>query len=118
MALKKRDAGGMIDLYGFESREPVNDGYGNDISGPWTERFTQHAETSAVRAGTETVLADRLEGKQTVMLRIRNSLQARAVTTDWRAHDKRRDRYFNVRALALSPDRAFIEVLAEAGVAA
>lgn len=107
----------MIDSYGFESRQPTPDGYGNDISGPWAERFIQQAETIFLR-GTEQVLADRLEGKQPVMLRIRNSPQARSVTTDWRAHDKRRDTYFAIRALAVTPDRAFIEVLADAGVAA
>ena len=117
MARKPRDAGGLHDLYGFESREPTPDGYGNDISGPWAERFTQHAETIFLR-GNETVLADRLEGRQPVMLRIRNSAQARAINTDWRAHDKRADSYFNIRALSVTPDRAFIEVLAEAGVAA
>lgn len=116
MARGKNDAGGLHDYYGFESRDPVSDGYGNDISGPWVERFAAHAETIPVRGG-ETVLAARLEGRQPVMLRVRSSIAARAVSTDWRCHDKRNDTYFNVRALTLSPDRAFIEMLAEAGVA-
>ena len=117
MARGKNDAGGLHDLYGFESRDAVDDGYGNAISGPWVERFSRHCETIYLR-GTENILAARLEGRQPVMLRVRCSGEAQAVNTDWRAHDKRSGTYFNVRALTLSPDRAFLEILAEAGVAA
>lgn len=118
MARGKNDAGSLQDLYGFESRDPTPDGYGNDVSGAWVERFAAHAETIYVARGTENILAARLEGRQPVLLRVRNSIAAKTVTTDWRAHDKRGDRYFNVRAIAQSPDRAFLEILAEAGVAA
>lgn len=117
MAKRTRSAGGLHDLYGFESREPADDGYGNDVSGPWVERFATHAETIFMR-GSETVMAARLEGRQPVMLRVRNSTDARSVTTDWRAHDKRAGTYFNIRASSITPDRAFIEMIGEAGVAA
>jgi hypothetical protein len=113
----KRSAGEMIDSYGFESREPVDDGYGNMISGPWTERFVQQAETIFLK-GDEQVMASRLEGRQPVMLRLRINKATRSVHTDWRAHDKRRDIYFAIRALAVTPGRDFIEITAEAGVSA
>lgn len=117
MAKHARDAGGLHDLYGFESRDPLNDGYGNVTAGPWVERFAAHAETIFLR-GTEQVQAARLEGRQPVMLRVRSSTDARSVSTDWRAHDKRRGGYYNIRAVNGSPDRGFIELLAEEGVAA
>lgn len=113
----KRSAGEMIDRYGFESRAAVDDGYGNIVAGAWEERFEQRAETIFLK-GTEQVLASSLEGHQPVMLRVRTSTASRAITPEWRAHDKRRGIYFAIRAIAVTPDRDFIEITAEQGVAA
>jgi len=113
----KRSAGEMIDRYGFESRAAVDDGYGNIVAGAWEERFEQRAETIFLK-GNEQVIAANLEGRQPVMLRVRTSSDSRQITPDWRAHDKRRNIYFAIRATAVTPDRDFIEITAEQGVAA
>lgn len=85
--------------------------------GPWVEGFTVSAETTWLRGG-EGVVAQRLEGKQPVAFSIRDSVQARMITTGFRAVDIRTHRTFDVTAVSPSKTPRFIDVLAVSGGAA
>lgn len=59
--------------------------YGNTVL-DWAEQFTCRAAFIHLRGG-ESVLAGRLEGRHTQIIRVRSSSKTRAITTDWRARD-------------------------------
>jgi len=110
-------AGKMRDRYRFEQRaEDAND----DRLGPWNgddDAFTVWAETKWLK-GTEAVMAQRLEGRQPVALVIRDSTQARTITTAFRAVDARSGAIFNIAGVSRSTTPGFIDVLAVSGGAA
>ncbi len=94
-----------------------DDGYGNIIEGGWTNQFTVAARIQYLR-GSEAVMADRLAGRQPVLITVRRSRQTEQITTDWRAVDARDpDRIFNIRAIAQDEKRSLFDLLAESGVA-
>ena len=100
----------------FDARTRTPDGYGGTNS-VWQEAFTAAAHFTYLRGG-ETVMQARLQGKQVVVVRVRNSEQARAVTPDARLRDVRRDVEYNVRSGPVpSEDRAWVDFTCESGVA-
>lgn len=108
-------AGDLRESFAFDRRLDQNDGYGNTQSG-WVEQFRCAARKVVLR-GTESVMAQRLQGVQPVVITIRSSATSRLVTTDWRARDLRTGEMFNIRTVTPSEDRAAIDILAEKGVA-
>lgn len=68
----------------FQARGVVDDGYGNEVSGPFEDKFTVWA---ALRPGgmSEAVAAARLEGTQVLHVYVRSSTQTRQISSDWRA---------------------------------
>lgn len=82
--------------------------------GPWEPRFTVSAQMIYLRGG-EPVMAQRLQGVQPVAFAIRDSSQARKITTAWRATHVRTGQDFNITSVApSSKDRGFIDILAQA----
>jgi len=105
-------AGNLRHRIAFDLREEVSDGYGNE-EGEFVEQFVVWAGVEA-KFGGETVTQARLSGKQPFILTIRQSTNARLITTDWRARDKRTNQIFNIRSIADPNDRrAFLELLVE-----
>lgn len=104
----------------FQRRGEKNDGYGNTVSGEWEPQFERWAEIRFMR-GSESVLAARLEARRPVIITIRNSLQARLITHDWRAVEivgAVTGTVFNIREDPVrTDDRGFLQMLAESGVA-
>ena len=72
--------------------EPVgaSDIYGNEQQA-WADRFTIRAQITP-RLGGEAVEAARLEGRQPVVVRVRNSPDTRLIRTNWR-DDRRAHRH-------------------------
>lgn len=102
----------------FSKRMPKSDGYGNTEAGEWTPQFEQWTAIRFLR-GTETVQAARLEGRSPAILTIRNSVNARQITHEWRAEDLQSGEIYQIKENPrLTDDRADLEMLAEAGVAA
>ncbi len=97
----------------FSIREEYDDGYGNTV-GQWVPVATLFAEFKHLR-GSETVLANRLSGSHIQVMRIRASTTSQRISTDWKATCRGVD--FNIRDVTPTEDRAWIDVLAEAGVA-
>lgn len=108
-------AGDLRERLSFQSREPIDDGYGNRVSGDFVEQFACAARIQPLKGG-EGVQAARLQGTQPVILTIRSSLQAKQVTTAWRAVDARRGAIYNITSLANMDERGvMIDLLAVSG---
>ena len=112
-------AGALRHRVTFAQRDTVEDAYGN-MTESWIDRFTVWANIIPKHGG-EQVMAERLAGRQPVVIRVRASPDTGQITTDWRATDEN-GREYNLRT-ALDPlygnGRAgfWYEMLAETGVA-
>lgn len=110
------DAGALDRRLDFERSGEADDGAGNTLT-TWVHQFTAATNRKWLRGG-ESVMAARLENRQTAILTIRNSAQARQIDNDWRAVDRRDGRVYNVRETPReSDDSAWLELLVECGVA-
>jgi len=96
-------------------RSQVDDGYGNTQAGPFATQGSFSAKIQFLRGG-ETVMADRLTGKQPAIITIRSSAFTRSLDTAWRLVDSSGNAW-NIRAIT-DPNgkRAWLEILAEKGV--
>nr|WP_314437610.1 head-tail adaptor protein [uncultured Brevundimonas sp.] len=105
-------AGDLRDRIAFEVRDADANG---DPQGPWKAKATVWAQVIWLR-GTETVAQQRLEGRQPVVITIRESSQTREITPAWRAVNARHSgQKFNITAVSPSKDRGFLDVLAVMG---
>lgn len=109
------NAGKLKERFAFDRRKVQNDGYGN-TQGAWEQQYVCAAARDFLRGG-ESVIAARLQGTQVALITIRSCLASRAITTDWRARDTRTGDFYNIREVKLTNDRAWLEILAEKGVA-
>ncbi len=108
-------AGRLRERVAFDERGAASDGLGG-AEAAFVERFNRAAEYIHLRGG-EGVLAARLGGRHTQVVRVRADRQTRAVTTDWRLRDVRTEAAFNIRDVTATPDRKWIDLLCERGVA-
>ncbi|KLK92601.1 hypothetical protein AA309_12905 [Microvirga vignae] len=81
-------AGQFRDRMTFQKRRVLDDGYGNEVSGPWEDQFTVAANIAPAR-GREDVLAARPQGVRPVEITVRQSSQRRFITPSWRAINAR-----------------------------
>jgi head-tail adaptor len=108
-------AGSLYHAFAFEKRTESSDGMGNTVSA-WSTEFECRAGRMILKGG-ESIMAARLEGRQPVVLTVRNESRTRQIDTDWRARDLRTNAIYNVRSVQPSEKRDGIELLCEAGVA-
>ena len=104
----------LYEAVAFDSPKSGSDGQGGTVSG-WQEEHACRAHFRYLRGG-EAVQQARLEGRQPVVVTIRNCVAARALKTDWRMRDRRNVGEFNIRSIIPSDDRQFIELTCERGV--
>ncbi|EJC75560.1 bacteriophage head-tail adaptor [Rhizobium leguminosarum bv. trifolii WSM2012] len=111
-------AGRLREKLHFQTRAIVDDGFGNEQAGDWEAVFTTAAELKPLR-GSEPVIASRLSGVQPFIIQIRSCLEARAITTAWRAVDARnQSRIFNITSAANFDEKnRYIDMMATQGVA-
>lgn len=100
----------------FDRKSEGSDGAGGTTVG-WIEQFNCRAGFQHLRGG-ETVLAARLEGTHTQVIRVRASSNTRQVTAEWRIRDTRSGDVFNIKDVTPTDDRLFLDFLCERGVAA
>lgn len=107
-------AGELRQKIELQVRTLVDDGYGNEIAGPFETQATVRAKFHYLRGGEE-VMAGRLAGRQPAIVTVRSSAATRALTTDWRILKDGKE--WNIRSIT-DPDgrRAWLEILAESGV--
>ncbi|TNB46810.1 head-tail adaptor protein [Martelella lutilitoris] len=117
MARPATSGGQLRSRLHFQKRIVADDGYGNEVAGPFETVFTRRAQMIA-RNGTETVMAARLQGVQPYTVRIRYSAEAAAVTADWRIMDARKPgRVFAITAPPVNVDdeNRWIEMMVSEG---
>lgn len=101
--------GAMRDRYVLSRRALDANG---DATGAWEDVTTLAAQTEFLR-GTEAVQAARLEGEQPVVVTLRACAATRAIDNAWKLRDARdATRVFDVTAAEITPDRAWVQVLA------
>lgn len=105
----------MIEAVAFDAPSPQSDGQGGQEEG-WTQAVSCRAHFRYLRGG-ETVQAARLEGRQPVVVTIRQSDAARSITPEWRMRDTRRHDVYNIRSIVPSENRLYLELTCEKGVA-
>jgi head-tail adaptor len=88
---------------------------GGGVTIAWVDQFTTYAEYMHLN-GSETVIAGRITGTHTQVMRLRSTAQTRAINTLWKATDEQ-GRAFNLRDVTVTEDRKWLDVLATRGVA-
>jgi SPP1 family predicted phage head-tail adaptor len=112
---KQRSAGDLFNKVAFDERVEGDRGDGVTV-GEWQERFSVRAGFTHMRGG-EAVMANRLQGKHTIVIMVRSSSQTRQVGTDWQVRDVRSGVAYNITDITPSDDRAWLDLLCESGVA-
>jgi len=103
------NAGDLIHSVAFGKRVEQGDEFGN-TQGPFAEQFSCRAAYLHLKGG-ESVLAARLEGKHSQVIRVRFNSNTRQITADWYVKDKRTDMLFAVSDVTPSENRQFVDVL-------
>jgi len=106
----------MIELVAFDKRGDVDDGYGNTVTGDWTEQFRERAEFVFIR-GSEAVIAGRLESTESFVMRIYSNARTRTIKPDWQARDVRRGESYNVLTIEEDKSRAVLDLWITSNVA-
>lgn len=118
MADIERSAGALRERVRFQRRLMADDGLGGMVpAGEFETRFTVWAKYTALRGG-ESVQASRLEGRQPMIVTVRQSSQTREATEGWRLVDDRDPtRVFAIVGPATDPDgkRAWLDFLVTEG---
>lgn len=106
-------SGDLRERVAFDKRGSGSDGGGGVVT-TWQEQFQRNA-AYVHRTGGEAVMADRLQGKHTLVIRVRADSQTRTVSTDWRARDARAGTVYNILDVTPTVDRKWVDVLAQSG---
>ncbi|MFC3164133.1 head-tail adaptor protein [Ciceribacter thiooxidans] len=109
-------AGKLRELVNFQNRTEEDDGFGNITSGPHVTIWSAPARIERLR-GTESVMAGRLAGSQTVAITIRWQPAAATMTTDWRAVDARSGEIWDITSIEPDERKSFVNILAKTGTA-
>ncbi|WP_064692002.1 head-tail adaptor protein [Rhizobium aegyptiacum] len=109
-------AGDLREVIEFQTRTEEDDGFGNVVTGPFATVWSGPARIQILR-GTETVMAGRLDGKQTVAITMRWQPEFATLTSAaWRAVNGRTGTIYNIRSIEPDERRAFVNILVESGV--
>ncbi|RVO24099.1 head-tail adaptor protein [Sinorhizobium meliloti] len=109
-------AGDLRELIEMQFRTLIDDGFGNEVAGPFATVWSAPARIQILRGG-ETVMAGRLGGTQIVALTMRWQPEVATITTAWRAVNGRTGEIMNIRSIEPDERRAFVNILTETGVA-
>lgn len=116
MATATATPGELRSKIALQNRTLVDDGFGNEQAGPFETQAEVWAKFHYLRGGEE-VFAGRLAGKQPAIITVRQNTATRALGTAWRILTKD-GQAWNIRAINDPDDRrAWLEILAEKGVA-
>lgn len=109
------DSGERSHRFVFAKQSSASDGHGGTTTA-FADQFTLWAGVTHLRGG-ETVMANRLQGRHSQVVRVRRTAQSRLITTDWRTRDVREGTEFAIRDITPSDDRMYFDLLCESGVA-
>jgi len=108
----------LIEKVAFDPPVATDDGYGGRTV-TWDESaaVVRRAHFRWLRGG-EAVQAERLAGRQPVVVTVHADSATRALTSDWRMRDMVRGTVYALKeAPRPSEDRVWVEILCESGVA-
>lgn len=105
----------LFEAVALEDFTEVRDQYGG-VTQDWATAFEAHAEFIYNR-GSEAVQAGALTGTATFKVKLRSSIQSRAITTKQRLRDIRRGMRYQIREVDGITDRRWIYLVVESGVA-
>ncbi|AWM25970.1 head-tail adaptor protein [Sinorhizobium fredii] len=110
-------AGDLREVIDMQRRAYEDDGYGNGgYTGPFETQWSAPARIQILR-GTETVMAGRLAGKQTLSITARWRPEFATIDSTWRAVNGRTGEEYNIRSIEPDERKSFVNVLVETGVA-
>ncbi|OOO25613.1 head-tail adaptor protein [Agrobacterium sp. YIC 4121] len=113
---KRVGAGSLSERIAFEAEVEGDDGYGGVVVG-FAEQFVEPARLEP-RAGSETVIANRLQGLQPFTMTVRSNERTRTITPAWRARNKRSGVVYAIKAAVNIDERnQWIELLVVQGEA-
>jgi head-tail adaptor len=114
--MASKAAGRLRETVAWELRSFASDGYGN-TRGPFAEVFRCSASFEPGMAD-EGIEAGKLEGRQKLIVRVRAYTDTRNLDSDYRMRDIRTNvTYAVVAQPAETPDRQFIDIIVQRGVA-
>jgi hypothetical protein len=110
------EAGQLWALFRFERRKLDANG---DRLGDWgDDAITLPAKFAPLKMtvrGGEAVMSERLQGRQPVILTVRDCAGARLIASDWRAVNERSGEIYGVKGASMNGDNiAFIDILVQA----
>lgn len=112
------EAGRLNERVILSRREETNpdapNDYGNTVA-EWVDQGEVWAQFVHLRGG-ETVIAGRLQGRHTMVMRVRASPLTRQVSAEWKVTDRAGTEYA-VRDVTPLADRSGFDLLVEGGVA-
>jgi head-tail adaptor len=115
--INQTGAGRLYWHVAFDRREVIDDGYGNEVAGPWAEQFQRRAEFRTL-PGSEAVMQSRLAGRQPMQINIRIDSETALIGNDWQMRDVRNGLAYNIRDIRKdTTSRATMTLLVEGGVA-
>lgn len=109
-------AGDLREVINMQTREIIDDGYGNEITGDWATVWSAPGRIQILR-GSETVMAGRLVGVQTISITMRWQAAFATMDAGWRAVNCRTGEAYNIRSIEPDERKSFVNILVEKGVA-
>ncbi|MGI2036406.1 phage head completion protein [Rhizobium panacihumi] len=88
-------AGELKERVAFDEREQEK-GEGGNWQHKFVERFQRRAKF-VYAGGGESIMAERLQGKSTMKVRLRKDSSTRAITADWQMRDVRLGTVYAIR---------------------
>lgn len=108
--------GQLRESIALSKRSLIDDGYGNEVTGPFEVQATVPARVVGMK-GQESVVAGRLQGIQPYVITIRNAGPAASVTTEWKATNTRSGVEYAIRSIIVDERGDYADLLCETGVA-
>lgn len=109
------DAGSLKERVALDKRARVNDGAGNYRS-DFVEQFQRRA-AFIYAGGSEAVVAERLQGRAILKVRLRKDVLSKTIGTDWQLRDVRRGTVYAIREVDAVTDPLCVFLTVISGVA-
>lgn len=105
------DAGSLKERVALDKRQRTDDGAGN-YRADFVEQFQRRA-AFIYAGGSEAVVAERLQGRAILKVRLRKDAQSKTIGTDWQLRDVRRGTVYAIREVDIvtHPHCVFLTVI-------
>lgn len=110
------NAGDLRERVFLDKRERTNDGAGNHLTGDFQVQFSRRA-AFVYAGGGESVMAERLEGRSIIKIRMRKDSQTKLITADWQLRDARRGTVYAIREVDAVTNPMCVYLVVVSGVA-